>query len=82
VRDDEGLHEIPGIGVSGDLDTTGAGDAVLAGIAACLASGQDPVTAAVVGNLAASVTVRKRCQTGTVTAAELIEAARADQDSH
>jgi len=72
VRDQAGLHEIPGLRIPGPLDPVGAGDALLAGLGAALAAGRDPLTAATLGNFAAAVTVRKRLTTGTASAAEII----------
>ena len=41
VADDGAVHEIPGIQVLGETDTVGAGDTVVAALAAALGSGQD-----------------------------------------
>lgn len=72
IHDDAGITEIPAIRIRGDVDTTGAGDAALAGIAATLACGGSPVLAATVGNLAAAVCVGKLRQTGTASPEELL----------
>ncbi len=74
VQDQNACHEIPGIQVMGKLDSVGAGDTCLAGIAASLAAGADPVTAANIGNIAASVTIRKLRQTGTADPEEILAA--------
>lgn len=71
IHDAAGITEIPAIRIRGDVDTTGAGDAALAGIAATLASGGTSVLAAAVGNLAAAVCVGKLHQTGTARPEEL-----------
>jgi len=72
VRDEGGLHEIAGLVVSGSTDPVGAGDAMLAGVAAALAAGSDPKAAAEIGNFAAAVTVRKLYQTGTASPEEIL----------
>jgi rfaE bifunctional protein kinase chain/domain len=65
--------EVPGIQVLGKIDSVGAGDTVVAGIAAVLGGGGDAETAARVANLAASITVRKTLATGSATVPELRE---------
>ncbi len=74
VAEERGTYEIPGIQILGRIDPVGAGDTLLAGAAAALAAGASPVTAAVLGNLAASITVQKIRQTGTASPAELLVA--------
>lgn len=69
------LHCIPGVRVDGPIDIVGAGDTVVATIAAVLASGGTTHEAAVIANLAASVTVRKCQTTGTASAEEILAAA-------
>jgi phosphoglycolate phosphatase-like HAD superfamily hydrolase len=53
-------------------DPVGAGDTVVAALAAALGSGQDPWTAAKLANLAASITVRKLHATGTAMQTEIL----------
>jgi rfaE bifunctional protein kinase chain/domain len=65
-------HVVPGLQVLGLVDTVGAGDSALAGIAAALAAGRDAREAAEVGNFAAGVTVQKLFTTGTATPAEVL----------
>src|SRR5208337_1054675 len=72
VRDRGGMHEVPGLQILGRIDTVGAGDSALAGIAAALAAGSDPVSAAALGNFAAGVTVKKLFVTGTAGHAEIL----------
>jgi bifunctional ADP-heptose synthase (sugar kinase/adenylyltransferase)/phosphoglycolate phosphatase-like HAD superfamily hydrolase len=79
VCDRGSLHEVPGLEILGRIDTVGAGDSALAGIAAALAVGRDPVTAATLGNLAAGVTVQKLFITGTASPEEVM-AIGADPD--
>lgn len=63
---------IDGFPVTGPTDPTGAGDSASAGIVLALASGATPSEAALIGNLAASVTVAKLGECGTSTQEELI----------
>lgn len=73
VVDGDNIAEVPGIQVLGKTDSVGAGDTVVAAIAAVLGGGGDVTTAAQLANLAASITVRKVLTTGTVTVPELRE---------
>jgi rfaE bifunctional protein kinase chain/domain len=66
---------IPGLKVAGPIDTVGAGDAVVAALAAAMAAGSNPVSAAVFANIAAMITVKKLKTTGTASAAEIEAAA-------
>ncbi len=72
VADGEVVHEVFGIQVIEKTDPVGAGDTVVAAIAAALGSRQDTWTAAKLANLAASITVRKLRTTGTATQAEIL----------
>lgn len=72
IRDASGLHEVPAIRAEGEIDIVGAGDSLLAGISLALALGRDPVTAAELGILAASVTIRKLRRCGTATPEEIL----------
>lgn len=72
VADGEEVHEVPGIQIVERTDPVGAGDTVVAVLAAVLGSGQDPLTAARLANIAASITVRKLQTTGTATPAEIL----------
>lgn len=71
VRHGGALREAPGIEILGRIDSVGAGDSALAGIACALAAGFPPLEAAEFGNLAASVTVRKLFTTGTAAPDEV-----------
>ncbi len=62
---------IPCPHVIGKTDTVGAGDSMLAGIAAAMACGFDPITAATFGGFVAGVTVQKLHQTGTASPDEI-----------
>lgn len=72
VSDTGGLTEVPALPAGGTVETTGAGDAALAGITAALAAGASPVQAAFTGNLAAAVSVRKTQETGTAAPDEML----------
>jgi bifunctional ADP-heptose synthase (sugar kinase/adenylyltransferase)/phosphoglycolate phosphatase-like HAD superfamily hydrolase len=72
VIDKEGIHDIPGLHIIGKTDPVGAGDSMVAGIAACLAAGASPAEAATFGNFVAGVTVQKLQQTGTAAPAEIL----------
>jgi len=72
IADERGFREIPGIHLTGKIDTVGAGDSVIAGISAALAAGAPLLTAAELGNLAAGVTVQKLFQTGTARPDEIL----------
>lgn len=72
VCDNKGVQEIPGLQAAGRTDPVGAGDSMLAGIAAALAVGRDNLTAAMLGNFVAGVTVQKVFTTGTATPAEIV----------
>ena len=65
--------ETPAIKPAGPIDPVGAGDTVVAAVAASLAAGADVQLAGSVAMLAAAVTVRKLCQTGTASPAELLQ---------
>ena len=65
------VESIPGIQAVGRTDPVGAGDTMVAAVAAGLAVGADPRTAARLANIAAFITVRKLRTTGTATLAEL-----------
>lgn len=74
VADGDSVQEVPGIQILEKTDTVGAGDTVVAALAAALGSRQDPWTAAKLANLAASITVRKLRATGTATQTEILRA--------
>ncbi len=72
VCDSHGLHEVPGLLILSPVDPVGAGDSMLAGIAAALAAGAGAFQAAELGSLVAGVTVQKLMQTGTATPDEIL----------
>lgn len=71
VADETGVRAVPGLHVIGPTDPVGAGDSLLAGLAAALAAGYPAGEAAEFGNFVAGVTVQKLFQTGTATPAEI-----------
>jgi rfaE bifunctional protein kinase chain/domain len=73
---------IPTVAVKGPVDPTGAGDSATAGAVLTMMSGGSQAEAALMGNLVASVTVRKLGTTGTATAAEVLEAHALWRDQH
>ena len=72
VIDNEGIKDINGLMIVSRVDTVGAGDSYLAGVAATLAAGYDLKTAAEIGSFVAGVTVQKLFQTGTATPDEVM----------
>jgi rfaE bifunctional protein kinase chain/domain len=72
VADSDGQHLVPGLHLTGPIDAVGAGDSMLAGIAAALAAGRSAEEAACFGNFVAGVTVQKLFQTGTASPAEVL----------
>lgn len=62
---------VPAIRVTGPVDIVGAGDSTTAGIVTALCAGATHVEAAALGNLCASVTIRKLGTTGTASPDEL-----------
>ncbi len=80
VIDESGEHTRAAVPVRGPVDTVGAGDSFLSGVTAALATGEDNVTAAELGTLAAGVTVQKLLVTGTATPTELRETLRGDRE--
>lgn len=76
VAESATVYEIPGVVVSGPIDTVGAGDAFFAGTAMALGSGLDLPQAVSIGVMTASVTIRKVKQPGTASPKELHETAR------
>lgn len=67
---------IPGMHVVGEVDTVGAGDAMLAGLAAGIASGETAEVASYLGNLCAGISVQSH-GTGRVYSSEVAEVAAA-----
>jgi rfaE bifunctional protein kinase chain/domain len=79
VADEQGTEEIPGIQVPPPVDTVGAGDMLLATLAAVLATDGSkgaPRAAGGLANLSAAVTVKKLGTTGTANPAEILALAK------
>jgi sugar/nucleoside kinase (ribokinase family) len=58
------------------VDIVGAGDSATSGIVASLIAGADPLEAACVGNLVASITVQQIGTTGTATPEQVLNRLR------
>jgi len=72
VADDTGIDSVPGIQIIERTDPVGAGDTVVAALAAAMAVEADGITSARLANIAAAVTVRKIQTTGTATPQEIL----------
>jgi rfaE bifunctional protein kinase chain/domain len=66
-----GFEHVPGIRVSGEIDVVGAGDSVMAGVAAGLCAGGTATEAAFIGNMTASITIQQIGTTGTASREQL-----------
>ncbi len=74
VFDGQTILHCPAVPVSGPIDIVGAGDSATAGIVSALCVGAGLQEAAEVGNLVASVTIRKLGTTGTASKEEVLGA--------
>ena len=72
VVNENGVTDIMGLMIISKVDTVGAGDSYLAGVASTLAAGYNMEIAAKIGTFVAGVTVQKLFQTGTASAEEII----------
>jgi rfaE bifunctional protein kinase chain/domain len=72
VCDNGVAQTIPGVRVSPPIDTVGAGDTFLASLTTALAAGANPVEAACLANISASITVKKIGVTGAACPSEII----------
>jgi bifunctional ADP-heptose synthase (sugar kinase/adenylyltransferase) len=73
VYEPDGRRErVPTVEAQGKIDIVGAGDSALAAIAVFLCAGATPVEAAMLGNIAAHVTVRKIGITGAASPDEIL----------
>ncbi|WP_345247890.1 bifunctional heptose 7-phosphate kinase/heptose 1-phosphate adenyltransferase [Nibrella saemangeumensis] len=70
------VQVIDGLALTGELDTVGAGDTVVATFSACIGAGVSPAQAIEIANLAAAVTVQKLHQTGTASPDEILALTR------
>ena len=73
ISDEQGITDIPGLFILSRIDTVGAGDSYLAGVATTLAAGYGRKEAAEMGTYAAGVTIQKLFQTGTASPDEILE---------
>jgi rfaE bifunctional protein kinase chain/domain len=71
IFDGNEATDIPAVSVYTRVDPVGAGDTVVAALAATLAAGASPLEAGTIAMLAAAVTVRKMRQTGSATPGEI-----------
>jgi rfaE bifunctional protein kinase chain/domain len=69
---ESGVIETPGLMIVSKVDTVGAGDSYLAGVASALGAGYSMELASEIGSYVAGVTVQKLYQTGTATPAEIL----------
>jgi rfaE bifunctional protein kinase chain/domain len=74
VLSDEEFALVPSVKVNGPIDVTGAGDSMTAGLMSAYCAGADLFEAALVGNLAASVTIQQIGKTGTATQNDILKA--------
>ena len=68
----EGEQHVPAIPVAGPIDIVGAGDSAMAGLVATLCAGGTLAESALVGNLAASLTIQQLGETGTATRGQIL----------
>lgn len=66
-----GIDHVPGLPVAGEIDIVGAGDSVMAAVVAGLCAGGTPKEAAMLGNMAASITIQQLGTTGTASREQL-----------
>lgn len=62
---------VPGVGLDGPIDQTGAGDSATAGAVLALCAGAELPEAALIGNLVASITIKQINTTGTARTSQL-----------
>ncbi|MCF6357898.1 MAG: PfkB family carbohydrate kinase [Draconibacterium sp.] len=73
IIDEQGITDIFGLLIIAKIDSVGAGDSYLAGVAATLAAGYSTGLAAQIGSFVAGVTVQKLFQTGTASPKEILQ---------
>lgn len=71
---------IPCPPVNEPIDIVGAGDSVTAGMVSALVAGANPLEAALIGNLVASVTIRQLGTTGTASPQQVLAAWEANRE--
>ena len=67
------IQKVPAITEPGEIDPTGAGDSATSGAVLSLCSNASQIEAAYIGNLTASITVKKLGTTGTASIAEIAQ---------
>lgn len=67
-----GVSRVPALRVEGEIDPCGAGDSCTSGIVSALCAGTSLEDAALMGNIVASITVRKIGQTGTASPDDIL----------
>lgn len=72
-----GQSHVPGIAVRGPIDIVGAGDSAMAALAAGLCAGAELDEAALLGNLAAAVTIQQLGTTGSASPQQILDQWRA-----
>ena len=70
--DETGVAEVFGLMIISKIDSVGAGDSYLSGVASSLAAGYSIKTAAEMGSFVAGVTIQKLFQTGTASPGEIL----------
>ena len=73
VFDEGGCHKIDAVKVEGPIDICGAGDACTSGIVLGMALGASPKTAAMLGSIISSITIKQIGITGTATRDQVLE---------
>jgi rfaE bifunctional protein kinase chain/domain len=76
IQNGNSSYTVPGVHISGKVDTVGAGDSFVSAFAAILSSGVNRNAAAELANLAAAVTVAKPLQTGSASPEEILHLAQ------
>ena len=74
VLSGENFELVPAVKVTGPIDVTGAGDSMTAGLMSAYCAGADLFEAALIGNMAASVTIQQIGRTGTATQEDILGA--------
>ncbi|NOY58660.1 MAG: carbohydrate kinase, partial [Calditrichaeota bacterium] len=70
--DEDKTLTVPGIPLSGEIDSVGAGDTCISAFSSAAGSSADILDAMQIANMAAAVTVKKLRQTGTASPEEIM----------
>jgi rfaE bifunctional protein kinase chain/domain len=73
IVNETGITEVFGLMINSRIDTVGAGDSFLAGVASALAAGYSINIAAEIGSFVSGVTIQKLFQAGTATPEEILQ---------